>query len=82
MVDPDEQSSSKLDSAKYITKKCPHCYAFMPLHAQACPACQKKVGGVDKLGFAKKPVDWLGYLIAVIFIVGFGIFMWWGFFRE
>ena len=82
MVDPDEKNNSRLDSAKYVTKKCPHCYAYMPLYAKACTACQKKVGQVDKLGFAAKPVDWLGYLIAGILIVGFGIFMWWGFFRE
>ncbi len=82
MVDPDEQSNSKLDSAKYVTKKCPHCYVYMPLYAKACPACQRKVGQVDNRGFAEKPVYWLGNLIAVIFIVGFIIFLWWGFFRE
>jgi hypothetical protein len=37
---------------------------------------------VDKLGFAEKPFDWLGYLMAAVSIVGFVIFMWWGFFRE
>ena len=82
MVDQDEQSNRKLNSAKYVTKKCPHCYAYMPLSAKACPGCQRKVGQVDELGFAEKPVDWLGYLIAVVLVVGFSIFMWWGFFRE
>jgi hypothetical protein len=54
----------------------------MKLYAKACPECQKKVGQVDKLGFAEKPVDWSGYLIAGILIVGFSLIMWWGFFRE
>lgn len=82
MVDLDDQSNSKLDPAKFVTKKCPHCYAYMPLYDKACPACQRKVGAVDKLGFAEKPVDYLGYLIAGILVVGFSIFIWWGFFRE
>jgi hypothetical protein len=37
---------------------------------------------VDKLGFAKKPVDWKGYLAATISIVIFVVFMWWAFFWE
>jgi hypothetical protein len=37
---------------------------------------------VDKLGFAEKPVDWVGYLIALIAIVVFVVFAWWGFFLE
>ncbi len=82
MVDPDEQSYSKLDSDNYLIKKCPHCYEYLQLRAKVCTACQKKVGEVDKLGFAEKPVDWLGYLIALVSMVGFAIFMWWGFFRE
>jgi hypothetical protein len=82
MVDPGKQSNSKLNSAKYVTKKCPHCNAYMKLYAKACPECQRKVGPVDELGFAEKPVDWSGYLIAGILIVGFSLIMWWGFFRE
>ncbi|CAB1058784.1 hypothetical protein D1BOALGB6SA_3541 [Olavius sp. associated proteobacterium Delta 1] len=82
MVNPDQKSRSKLDSDDYLTKKCPHCYAYLPLQAKVCTACQKKVGEVDKLGFAEKPVDWWGYLIAVVSIAGFVYFMWWGFFRE
>ena len=82
MVDPDEQSYSKRDSAEYLTKKCPHCYEYLALRAKVCTACQKKVGKVDKLGFAEKPFDWLGYLMAAVSIVGFVFFMWWGFFRE
>jgi len=82
MVDLDEQSRSKKESLRYLTKKCPHCYEYLTLHAKVCTACQKKVGDVDKLGFAEKPGDWLGYLAALLAMAVFSVFMWWGFFRE
>ena len=66
----------------HLTKKCPECYAYLPLKARVCTVCQAKVGDVDKLGFAERPVDWWGYLLAVASIVGFIIFIWWAFFRE
>lgn len=67
---------------EYATKKCPDCYAHLPLRAKECHACKAKVGDVDKLGFAEKPADWLGYLVAGVSILVFAVFMWWGFFRE
>jgi hypothetical protein len=65
-----------------MTKKCPYCYVYLPLHVTRCTACHKRVGEVDKLGFAAKPFDWTGYLLAIVSIIAFVIFMWWGFFRE
>ena len=56
--------------------------AHLPLDAQSCTACKSKVGKVDKLGFAEKPIDWWGYLIAAVFASGFALFIWWAFFRE
>jgi hypothetical protein len=53
----------------FVTKKCPECYTHLPLN-------------VDKLGFATRPFDWSGYLIAIVAIVGFCWFVWWGFFRD
>jgi len=82
IVNPDKQSNGKPNSAKYTTKKCPYCNAHMPLRAKVCTDCKKSVGDVDELGFAEKPADFLGYLITGLCIVGFIIFMWWGFFRE
>jgi ribosomal protein L40E len=80
-VSPETKSSSK-ERLNYATKKCPECYAHLPLRAKQCHACNAKVGDVDKLGFAEKPVDWLGYVVAVISIVVFAVFMWWAFFVE
>ncbi len=82
MVDPERQDSGGQASNGHMTKKCPECYAYMSLEARVCPACKKKVGEVDALGFAKKPFDWRGYVIGALCITAFVVFMWWGFFRE
>ncbi len=66
----------------HMTKKCPYCYAYLPLTVRRCHACKKRVGDVDKLGFASKPFDWLGYLIAILAAAALCIFVWWGFFKE
>lgn len=79
---PKEKGSVKSDPVKHIIKKCPSCYEYLPLRAKKCPACRTKVGDVDKLGFAAKPFDWSGYLIAVISIAVCVIFVWWAFFNE
>lgn len=82
MVDPEEKGRSQTSASDHLTKKCPQCYTYLALHARVCTACRAKVGEVDKLGFAEKPIDWLGYLLAAVTIAGFVIFMWWAFFRE
>ena len=82
MVDPDEQSYSKKDRARHLIKKCPNCFEYLSLNAKVCPACQTKIGEVNKLGFAQKPFDWLGYLLAAVTVVGFVFYMWWAFFRD
>ena len=80
-MSPESKSRSKT-KVEYATKKCPDCYAHLPLGAKECHACKAKVGDVDKLGFAEKPADWLGYLVAGVSIIVFVIFMWWAFFLE
>jgi len=81
-VDPEDQRLNKKKKNYYTTKKCPFCYVHLPLDAQSCTACKSKVGVVDKLGFAVKPIDWWGYLIATVFASGFALFIWWAFIRE
>ena len=66
----------------FMIKKCPECYAYMPLRSSKCPSCNTKLGDVDKLGFATRPFDWAGYLIAIVSIVGLVVFVWWGFFKN
>lgn len=79
---PKDEVYSKKNPEVYLTKKCPECYVHLPMDAKVCTSCKARVGEVDKLGFAIKPTDWWGYLIAVLSIVGFVVFMWWAFFRE
>ena len=78
---PDAKSTRKRKQS-FATKKCPDCYVHLPLSATQCHACNAKVGNVDRLGFAEKPVDWVGYLVAGIAIVVFAVFFWWAFFVE
>jgi hypothetical protein len=82
MVDPKDRYHRKRTINNYTTKKCPDCYTYLPLTADKCTTCKAKVGEVDKLGFASKPTDWRGYLIAAVSIAVFAVFVWWGFFRE
>ena len=81
-MSPEDRSSHKNIKNNYTTKKCPFCYVHLPLDAPSCSACNNKVGDVDRLGFAVKPFDWWGYLVAAIFVAGFVVFTWWAFFRE
>ena len=81
MVNPEDQSYSN-EKDGHLTKKCPECYVYLPLNAKECPTCQAKVGEVDKMGYALKPVNWWAYLVAAVSIIGFAIYMWWAFFRE
>jgi hypothetical protein len=77
-----DDSYSKGEGRVHMTKKCPYCYVYLPLDVTRCTTCKKRIGEVDKLGFASKPFDWTGYILAIVSIAAFVIFMWWGFFRE
>ena len=43
---------------------------------------QKKVGDVDSLVFAKRPVQWVAYLTTLIWFQGFCLFVWWAFLKT
>jgi len=51
----------------YSTKKCYECLTHIPINATVCNICKAKVGKVNKIGMAEKPVDvkaYLGFFIA------------------
>jgi hypothetical protein len=75
-------SADDFYSKEHTVKKCPYCFAYLPLNAKRCTGCHKRIGEADKLGFAAKPFDWLGYAMAIVAILVLGIFIWWGFLRE
>ncbi|MCD6184605.1 MAG: hypothetical protein J7K84_02255 [Deltaproteobacteria bacterium] len=64
----------------FITKKCPDCLTILPLDAKKCTACGKKVGEIDKTGFAKRPINWMSYVISFLAWVAFCFYIWWAFF--
>jgi len=63
-------------------KKCPECFAYLPIDAQVCVSCKKKVGKIDKHGIAKKPVDWMSYVRCLLMWCLFCLYMWWAFLRD
>jgi RNA polymerase subunit RPABC4/transcription elongation factor Spt4 len=79
---PEEGNYGYSRGSRYVTKKCPECFTYLPLNTEKCPSCGTKLGDVNKLGFASRPFDWSGYLIAILSILGLGLFVWWGFFSD
>ena len=77
-MSPSDKSDSE-KKIKYMTKKCPHCYVYLSLTAKECHSCKARVGDVDKIGFAEKPVNWRAYVVAGIAFLVFVVFMWWAF---
>ena len=67
---------------QHPVKKCPECFTYLPLDAVKCHDCGTRLEDVDWMGFAKRPIDWRGYLIAGVFVVIYCIFMWWAFFKD
>jgi hypothetical protein len=63
-------------------KKCPHCFAMLSLDAKQCDACKKRVGKLDKAGFAKMPIDVKSYVYCVVSWTLFAFYIWWAFFRK
>lgn len=64
------------------TKKCWNCYVRVKLDEDECFACKKKLGPADEHGIAKKPTDWLGYIITTIAIVSALGYAYWLFFVK
>jgi len=63
------------------TKRCPDCFTYIPITVNQCPSCDLKIGGIDKHGFAKKPIRWKDYFLSLLSIAILGLFIWWAFFE-
>ena len=66
----------------YRSKRCAYCSTQLPLDATVCTECKQKVGKVDALGRAKKPINWMAYIICVITWAIFIGYLWWAFFQP
>ena len=64
---------------QYTTKRCPECFADLPLDATVCDKCKKKVGNVNNIGFAEIRPVWFSYITFFLSLMLFGLFAWWGF---
>ncbi|VFQ44190.1 hypothetical protein [Desulfoluna butyratoxydans] len=65
----------------FPSKRCPYCFASLSLAAETCPSCHKRVGTVDRYGLAKKPINYFGYLAAVMWAGIFVGYIWFAFVR-
>ena len=61
---------------KFSTKKCYECFEHMKLDAIECPFCKSRVGPVDRDGIAKKPVDWISYVVFLVALAALALFVW------
>ena len=77
-----EQKQKKKKRLTFEDKRCPECFARLPLETDFCSACCQKVGDVNKYGLAKKPINWRGYSICLVSMLAFGIYIWWAFFKA
>ncbi|MFC1858296.1 hypothetical protein ACFL9U_09760 [Thermodesulfobacteriota bacterium] len=75
-------NGNKKQKPAFSTKKCHECSYHIPLDAKVCDSCGKKVGPVDKHGHAKKPIDVISYVYAVLSWVLFATIIWWGFMKK
>ncbi|MFZ7126032.1 MAG: hypothetical protein ACOWWM_07740 [Desulfobacterales bacterium] len=64
------------------TKKCPFCYTYLQVQANRCDVCGKRVGEVDDTGWARKPIDFKGYLTAAAACGACAWFIWWAFLAK
>jgi len=62
-------------------KRCPYCFISLALTAETCQSCHKRVGKVDRYGLAKKPINYMGYLAAVMWAGIFVGYIWFAFVR-
>ncbi len=63
-------------------KRCPDCLTTLELTATVCIACRRRVGTVDRQGRAKRPVNYIGYLAALFWVVILMGYIWFFFIRS
>jgi len=69
-------------SPEYPSKKCPYCHVYLKLEDKRCFSCNRRVGRPNRVGIARKPFNWLAYLICFLSWLAFGLYVWWAFFRQ
>lgn len=65
-----------------LSKKCPECMTYIPVNANVCPLCKKRVGKVTETGMARKATDWKSYIMLIISVAALAGYIWWAFLKE
>jgi hypothetical protein len=63
-------------------KQCPDCLEKLPVDAKKCTQCGQRLGRILPDGKARKPIDWMGYIISAILIAAFVYYVRWAFFSD
>ena len=69
-----------IEDKKYISKKCPECYEYVPLEAKVCPACKTRLGKVSEHGMAERLTNWKAYILCIVLWLILAIYVKWAFF--
>ena len=77
----DKSDRDQKTSKKYGTKKCPDCFEVLMLEAKKCTYCNKRVGRVDRNGYARRPPDLKKYIYCILSWLFFAFYIWWAFIR-
>ncbi|MCG8472737.1 MAG: hypothetical protein MI742_12915 [Desulfobacterales bacterium] len=72
---------TKSNDRVFPFKRCPYCFVNLKLNAESCHSCHKRVGRVNRLGLAKKPINVMGYLAALLWLGIFAGYIWYAFIR-
>jgi|APLow6443716910_1056828.scaffolds.fasta_scaffold248144_2 hypothetical protein len=68
------------DIPLFTSKKCPYCDSYLATDERYCFSCNKRVGPLDKkTGMAKQPINWLAYIICILYWAFLGLYLWWAF---
>lgn len=80
MAKKSKHAKSTKPVTRFVSKKCPNCQVYLKLDEVVCHSCKAKLGDVDRLGMAKKPVNWKAYLSFLVALAIFSAYIWWAFF--
>lgn len=64
------------------TKKCPYCSVTIGIDDTKCFSCGNKIGPPDEYGIAKKPINWMANIQAIVASAVFLYFLYWLFFIK
>ncbi len=54
---------------------------YLAANAKKCFSCGAKVKDANKVGIAKRPFNWMSYLLSLLSLIALGLYIWWAFFK-